>query len=53
MAKALVVEAYCFKCKKKQMMKSATVITMKNGKAAVQGVCPKCGTKMFKLGGAK
>jgi hypothetical protein len=26
-------------------------ITMKNGKPATQGVCPVCGTKMFKIGG--
>ena len=26
---------------------------MKNGKPAVQGVCPVCGTKMFKIGKAK
>ena len=47
------VEAYCVKCKAKQMMKDATEITMKNGKPAVQGICPACGTKMFKIGKAK
>ena len=46
-------EAYCVKCKAKQMMKEATEITMKNGKPAVQGICPVCGTKMFKIGKAK
>jgi len=25
-------------------------ITMKNGKPATQGVCPTCGTKMFRIG---
>jgi len=29
-------------------MKDAKSITMKNGKPATQGVCPVCGTKMFK-----
>jgi uncharacterized Zn finger protein (UPF0148 family) len=24
---------------------------MKNGKTALQGTCPKCGTKVFKIGG--
>lgn len=46
-------EAYCVKCKAKRMMNNATEITMKNGKPAVQGVCPTCGTKMFKIGKAK
>jgi hypothetical protein len=31
-------------------MKSAKNITMKNGKPATQGVCPVCGTKMFRIG---
>ena len=25
-------------------------ITMKNGKPATKGVCPKCGTKVFRIG---
>lgn len=47
------VEAYCVKCKAKRMMNDAKEITMKNGKPAVQGICPECGTKMFKIGKAK
>jgi hypothetical protein len=31
-------------------MKSAKAITMKNKKPATQGVCPICGTKMFRIG---
>jgi hypothetical protein len=31
-------------------MKDAKVITMKNGRPATKGVCPVCGTKMFKIG---
>ena len=31
-------------------MKDAKAITMKNGKPAVQGVCPTCGTKMLRIG---
>lgn len=46
------VQAYCVKCKAKQMMNDAKEITMKNGKPAVQGICPVCGTKMFKIGKA-
>jgi DNA-directed RNA polymerase subunit RPC12/RpoP len=45
-----MVEAYCMKCKKKVEMKDPKKITMKNGKPAMTGVCPKCGTKVFKIG---
>jgi len=34
-------------------MKDAKSITLKNGKPATQGVCPTCGTKMYKIGKAK
>jgi hypothetical protein len=30
-------------------MKNAKSVTMKNGKPATEGVCPECGTKMFKI----
>ncbi len=46
------MEAYCVKCKAKREMKDAKQVTMKNGKKAMAGVCPVCGTKMFKIGGA-
>jgi hypothetical protein len=31
-------------------MRNARAITMKNGRPATQGVCPVCGTKIFKIG---
>jgi len=31
-------------------MKDAKAMTMTNGKPATQGVCPTCGTKMFRIG---
>ena len=46
------MQAYCVKCRTKREMKNAKSITMKNGKPATQGVCPVCGTKMFKIGKA-
>jgi hypothetical protein len=46
------MEGYCMKCRTKRVMKSAKAITMKNGRPATQGVCPVCGTKMFKIGKA-
>ena len=44
------MQGYCVKCKEKKEIKDAKEITMKNGKPAVQGVCPDCGTKIFKIG---
>jgi len=32
-------------------MKGEKQVTMKNGRPAIQGICPVCGTKMFKIGG--
>jgi hypothetical protein len=26
-------------------------ITMKNGKSAISGTCPRCGSKVFRIGG--
>jgi hypothetical protein len=31
-------------------MRSPQSITMKNGKPATKGICPVCGTKMFRIG---
>ena len=45
-----IMQAYCVKCRTKREMKDAKAITMKNGKPATQGVCPTCGTKMFRIG---
>ena len=44
------MEAYCMKCRAKKEMKDTKAITMKNGRPATQGVCPTCGTKMFRIG---
>jgi hypothetical protein len=45
------VKGYCVKCKAKREMLTPKVITMKNKRKATKGTCPKCGTKMFKIGG--
>lgn len=47
---AAPVEGYCVKCKAKKVMKDDQDITMKNGRPAVKGTCPDCGTGMFKIG---
>lgn len=46
-----MTEAYCVKCKAKVEIKDAQKVTLKNGKPATKGTCPKCGTKVFRIGG--
>jgi len=46
-----MTEAYCVKCKKKREMQNEEQVIMKNGRKAVKGVCPICGTKMYRIGG--
>jgi hypothetical protein len=43
--------AYCVKCKAKVEMKNGKQVTMKNGKKAMKGECPRCATKVFRIGG--
>ncbi|MDP3785442.1 MAG: DUF5679 domain-containing protein [bacterium] len=48
------MQAYCVKCKDKREMANAMEVTMKNGRKAMKGSCPKCGTGMYSiLGNAK
>ena len=44
------MKAYCVKCRASREIKNPRALTMKNGKPATQGVCPVCGTKMFRIG---
>ncbi|MBI2676032.1 MAG: hypothetical protein HYX24_06245 [Candidatus Aenigmarchaeota archaeon] len=46
-----MTQAYCVKCKAKREMSNPQKVTLKNKKAAIKGSCPKCGTKMFRIGG--
>ena len=48
----LMTIAYCMKCKAKKEMKDAKAVKMKNGRPATKGICPKCGTKMYRIGKA-
>ena len=43
------MEAYCVKCKAKKEMKDAEKVTMKNGRNAMKGKCPDCGTSLFRI----
>lgn len=37
------------KCKKEVEIKDAKEVVMKNKMKAVKGVCPNCGTKVFRI----
>lgn len=46
------MEAYCVKCGEKREMQDTEEVVMegKRGKRrAMRGVCPECGTKMFRI----
>lgn len=49
-SKEVAMTGYCVKCRSSREIKNAQSITMKNGRPATQGVCPTCGTKMFRIG---
>jgi len=42
-------EGYCVKCKTKRPIADGVEETMKNGRKAIKGKCPVCGTVMFKI----
>jgi hypothetical protein len=44
------MQAYCMKCRTKREIKNAKAVTLKNKRPATQGVCPVCGTKLFRIG---
>ena len=43
------MEAYCVKCKAKREMKDAKAVKMKNGRPALKGKCPICGTGLYRI----
>jgi uncharacterized Zn finger protein (UPF0148 family) len=50
---SLMAEGYCVKCKAKKEIADGIEETMKNGRKAIKGKCPTCGTVMFKILGGK
>jgi len=48
---AKAIKGYCVKCRTKRDIKDAKKVTLKNGKPALKGKCPVCGTGMFRIGG--
>jgi len=51
--KVFMAEGYCVKCKAKREIADGVEETMKNGRKAIKGKCPTCGTVMFKILGGK
>jgi hypothetical protein len=51
--KNFMPEGYCVKCKAKKEIVDAVDEVMKNGRKAIKGKCPTCGTGMFKILGGK
>ncbi len=45
-----MIEAYCTKCRTKREIPEAQAVWLANGRAATQGLCPVCGTKVTRLG---
>lgn len=45
-------QAYCFKCRTKREIRNPSSVKLKNGRAAIRGNCPVCGTKVFRIGKA-
>jgi len=48
-----MAEGYCVKCKAKREIADGVEEVMKNGRKAIKGKCPTCGTVMFKILGGK
>ncbi|MDE1727198.1 MAG: hypothetical protein KGH89_08070 [Thaumarchaeota archaeon] len=45
-----MTQAYCVKCRKKVEIANPKEVKLKNGRPAVKGTCPKCGTNVFRIG---
>ena len=48
-----MAEGYCVKCKAKKEITDGIEEVMKNGRKAIKGKCPTCGTVIFKILGGK
>ena len=44
-----MTQARCMKCRIQVDIKDTKDVVMKNGLKAVKGVCPTCGTKVFRI----
>src|SRR5437879_10324864 len=48
-----MVQGYCVKCRAKREISNAVAVNLKNGKPAMKGKCPVCGTTIMRIGAAK
>ncbi len=44
------LEAYCVRCRQKRPMQDAQAVYTGRGQPATRGVCPECGTALFRMG---
>ena len=42
---------YCLKCREQVTIQNPENTTYKNGRRAIRGNCPKCNTKISRIGG--
>src|SRR2546430_14282464 len=45
-----MVQGYCVKCRAMREIKNPAAVKLKNGKPAMNGKCPACGTSMMRIG---
>ena len=43
------VMGFCVKCRKQVELSNPEIVTMSNGRKAVKGKCPHCGTTVFRF----
>jgi DNA polymerase II large subunit len=43
------MDAYCVKCKTKRELTDAKEVVLKNGRPALKGTCPVCGTSLMRF----
>ena len=48
-----MIEAYCVKCKTKREIGSPQAVFTNGGTPATSGICPVCGTKLYRMGRTK
>jgi predicted RNA-binding Zn-ribbon protein involved in translation (DUF1610 family) len=48
-----MTKAYCVKCREKVEIKNPEETEMKNGRPAVKGECPNCGTGVYRIKSSK
>jgi Zn finger protein HypA/HybF involved in hydrogenase expression len=44
-----MAEAYCLRCRASREVSNPREVKLKNGRPAVEGTCPVCKTKLFRI----